>query len=520
MTSTTDDSESSFFERISTSDWYGDMPLIGIYLGNEEKTKGKLLQTNDDSSDSSSDEKLAPGFDVAWECCGDVDTNDIEKSQVKGCDTEVQVLGSAKHLISIRRTSTYPHLPGKAKREGEPIADAFSIIRQRGGGVIVSLADGCNWGAKSRNAAVKACDSFARYVAESMQRISNTLQAGHFLLRGFAEAHSSIMEDGDDAGTTTLLGGILVRLDHSKTAEQFEMFPHYVRQAASSSTSKQKKENARLTDHDWAFICCSVGDCKAFAYSVSKNKVHDITFGNRFNVNDATDPGGRLGPYLADGEPDLRNLRLYYVPCKPGDQIVITSDGVYDNLDPQTLGLLPSDLDSNGETWAKDANEKEVRLKNDFAEQFLLGNTFSQGSYDYQDLEQRFYKPDGGDDGAAASSSSSKKTTKKTRKNKQPAASSSKATPITPDQVTDALIAHCCKVTQHSRDWLKQNPRKRLPLDFTKFPGKMDHTTALSFSVLPIADNLDSSSASKPSALSPRSSCSSSSSSSSSDSSD
>ena len=51
---------------------------------------------------------------------------------------------------------------------------------------------------------------------------------------------------------------------------------------------------------------------------------------------DPTDPGGRLGPYQGrEQKPDLRNLCCYYHPCEPGDLLIIVSDGVYDNLDPE-----------------------------------------------------------------------------------------------------------------------------------------------------------------------------------------
>ena len=91
----------------------------------------------------------------------------------------------------------------------------------------------------------------------------------------------------------------------------------------------------------WCFIFISVGDCKAFLYSRRKVEEHicfpfslkqtsvadklclnqkgtfqDITVGNRMEVNDPRDPGGRLGPYINDFDPDLRNLALACVSCE------------------------------------------------------------------------------------------------------------------------------------------------------------------------------------------------------------
>ena len=49
-------------------------------------------------------------------------------------------------------------------------------------------------------------------------------------------------------------------------------------------------------------------------------------------VMDARDPGGRLGPYMEGGGPDLRNLRLYFLRCCQGDIITVVSDGIHDNM--------------------------------------------------------------------------------------------------------------------------------------------------------------------------------------------
>ncbi len=55
------------------------------------------------------------------------------------------------------------------------------------------------------------------------------------------------------------------------------------------------------------FVCGGVGDCKAYAYRQRERIVEDFTACNReFSENDASDPGGRIGPYL-ESRPDLRN---------------------------------------------------------------------------------------------------------------------------------------------------------------------------------------------------------------------
>lgn len=45
----------------------------------------------------------------------------------------------------------------------------------------------------------------------------------------------------------------------------------------------------------FVFEFVSVGDCKAFRYDARAKKCTDITVGNRNNLSDPRDPGGRLG---------------------------------------------------------------------------------------------------------------------------------------------------------------------------------------------------------------------------------
>ncbi len=61
---------------------------------------------------------------------------------------------------------------------------------------------------------------------------------------------------------------------------------------------------------EYVFVCAGVGDCKAYAFLQKERKVIDLTSRNReASENDASDPGGRLGPYV-DNQPDLRNCEI------------------------------------------------------------------------------------------------------------------------------------------------------------------------------------------------------------------
>lgn len=45
----------------------------------------------------------------------------------------------------------------------------------------------------------------------------------------------------------------------------------------------------------WVYIFATIGDCKVFKYDCQKQECADITIGNRNNIDDPRDPGGRLG---------------------------------------------------------------------------------------------------------------------------------------------------------------------------------------------------------------------------------
>jgi hypothetical protein len=49
----------------------------------------------------------------------------------------------------------------------------------------------------------------------------------------------------------------------------------------------------------------------------------------------------------------LRNLLSYCTVCDDKDLILVVSDGIHDNLDPQYFGKLPSDfnIESKNNSW-------------------------------------------------------------------------------------------------------------------------------------------------------------------------
>ncbi|KAN0037096.1 hypothetical protein ACTFIV_002428 [Dictyostelium citrinum] len=304
-------------------------------------------------------------------------------------------------------TSTYPFLPNTTERAGDPIADRYTcaVYNNR---LITCLADGCNWGQKPKEAAQNASTAFIDYVISKNDDMTNVKEVGKILFNAFECAHKSIMLGKDEfweAGTTTLLGGVLLEINKG-----------------SDKWSPQ-----------WEFVCASVGDCKA--YLLSQGEVTDITEGNRSNL-DAKDCGGRLGPHLEQGKPDLRNLNIFCASVYDEDIIMIVSDGVHDNLDPKHLGKTPNDMSKefnlNGEKWTDVDFSKAQVAKNAFTASLL--ETLAADSTD-------------------------------------------------PCEISNRILEHCWNTTVASRFFMENNAGKRLPEDYSRYPGKMDHTSIICFKV-------------------------------------
>lgn len=327
-------------------------------------------------------------------------------------------------FISAKSISTYPKKGEGNKREGDPICDQY-CLSHFSNRTIFSLADGCNWGDEPRNAAQKAVRVFEEYMKKHQRDIKYTTDVINFMLRAYLTAHNTIIEGRTEetiflAGTTTMLGGMILEIE------------------------PDAKANSR-----WAFICLSLGDCKAYIWSHKTGQVTEITEGNRQNITDARDPGGRIGPYLDKGAPDLRNLGAYWYPCEKGDIVIVVTDGVYDNFDPQHLGKSPQELKVPGgyQTWQEIDNLKDdevikeaEKIKNLFIKRFI--NAMIGGE----------------------------KSTKPENK-------------TSPSLFVNKLTDHCLKLTKPSRDFMEQNPTIPLPKDYNKYPGKMDHTTCVAFKI-------------------------------------
>lgn len=127
--------------------------------------------------------------------------------------------------------------------------------------------------------------------------------------------------------------------------------------------------------------------------------------------------------------------------------IILVSDGVHDNLDPQQLGKLPSDLDIQ----IKDNSWKELEKTRD-------KSLYSEAERRKNIFTSKFINALIGGEKSLQSGSRN-----------------------TPTSIVETLIAHANEVTKASREFMEQNPGTKLPKEYSQFPGKMDHATCVVF---------------------------------------
>jgi len=338
-----------------------------------------------------------------------------------------------KDLVMAKSVSAYPQkvLQGTTNsdgspillevREGDPICDQYALLAFENR-VMVAVADGCNWGEEPRLAAEKASYIFIDYLKKHQKDISDLRDTVPLILRAFMAAHNTIidgysMDNIYQAGTTTMIAGMCFEL-----LSPYQGFSH-------------------------AFVFVSLGDCKAYHLRMRSGDITDLTDDNRNNILDAKDPGGRIGPHLEGGQPDLRNLSVFWVPCDAEDILFLTTDGVHDNLDPQHLGKLPSELNLTipNDSWSsldpqKDPGtyEQARKAKSAFIKSFI------NNLIGVENPVTQVNRP-------------------------------------TPALLTERLITHCLSTTESSRSFMEKNYGKKLPPDFKQYPGKMDHVTCCAF---------------------------------------
>jgi hypothetical protein len=329
----------------------------------------------------------------------------------KALDEVPSRLSSSLRVVSQmagRSVSTYPLLADGKTRVGSPICDTYYGELHKDEVAVLCICDGCGWGFKSREAATRANNAFVEHATRGMRDATDSQALAALLLRAVGEAHCKIVDGKNEnrmAGTTTLLGGVVLPI----------------------------RSSLKL----YHFVFASAGDCKAYWWKRSTGKVVDLCVGSRGDLNDPKDPGGRIGPHTRAGLPDLRNLQLGACVCDPGDLLILMTDGVADNLDPEFSGVTPEECGVL-ETGDWDAVSPATRA-------------VAKSMWGCRKMAELF--------GAAVK----------------------EVGDLTPEAVVYSLLKFCTELTKRSREFLEASPYGRIPEDFLQYPGKLDHTSALCY---------------------------------------
>ncbi|XP_049849642.1 uncharacterized protein LOC126319965 [Schistocerca gregaria] len=221
----------------------------------------------------------------------------------------------------IRKTSNQSYLPCQC---GVVIWNHFTLV---------CIADGLTCNAASRQAcecAVKAVVSEFR----ALNLVSNELRrtvAG--ILKCYSLAHKRILENQKiiwNAGTTTLLVCVTVEVEPCEASEFCK----------------------------WCCISVSIGNGRVYYWNRQEGRVQEVTRHSEY-----ADPGGRIGPYIYNGCPDLRNFEVSYKFCSAGDVIFLCSRNLYEKFDPEYLGVMPNEVRALKSSGTGDADQLPDKWK-------------------------------------------------------------------------------------------------------------------------------------------------------------
>ena len=183
---------------------------------------------------------------------------------------------------------------------GDPVADVFGVI-VRENVCLMAIADGVNWGRKSRLAARCATHAVMEHITANLAQVNSdpTTSVIAQLL------HESVTMKAQDlilekhATLTTLSAAIVCEMG---------------------------------TPREWGLFVCAVGDSPVYIYCPHTRQVVEATVGcHADGIRDMRLAGGVLGPSFGSS-PDFSNLTYAFVPVYTGDIVFAVSDGVSDNF--------------------------------------------------------------------------------------------------------------------------------------------------------------------------------------------
>ena len=189
---------------------------------------------------------------------------------------------------------------------GDPIADVFGVsVRENC--CIMAVADGVNWGKKSRLAARCATHAAMEHISRNAPRV-----------------------DANPTGST-----IFQLLREAVTEKAQELI---IKHGATLTTLSVAVicEMQTPGHHQWGLFLCAVGDSPVYIYCPHTQQLVEATLGCHDGVRDMRMAGGVLGPNYGTS-PDLSNLSYAFLPVYPGDIVFAASDGVSDNFSSKVM---------------------------------------------------------------------------------------------------------------------------------------------------------------------------------------
>ena len=261
-------------------------------------------------------------------------------------------------------TSLYESNPVTKQTVGDPIADTYAILG-RNNNCILLMADGVNWGVRSKRAsrcAVRAALNYInKYLFFDNNNNNTNIRTTHDLFKIMSKAFDDAQEFiiKNEGSMTTLCCSVVIKLKDSSLSGGHD---------DSSSTH---------------VVCTlSIGDSTAYVFSKEKG-IFELTKGSRNvqNDRDIRDVGGALG-YVYGTKPDLSNINYSIMYIKSNDIVFLVSDGISDNFDPCISGCARKKTSSineiNGDLPVMEPYERYLCSLNHMFEILMRNKTLNE----------------------------------------------------------------------------------------------------------------------------------------------
>lgn len=274
------------------------------------------------------------------------------------------------------------------------------------------VADGCGLSIESRDAAQIVVYALRAHILQNSQREQNLQELIQVILNASKEAHRELISGASKPRITTFT------VNFAFTTPSGERY----------------------------LLVIGLGDTKCFlSYQTDTGKPVTLDLSQNMRGDaDLTDSGGALGGFYPDFErkyvmPKLDNL---FVTCVrlPSDRNFYAfnlSDGVYDNLNPESLGYSPAEANNLVAELLPEISWEELRpdLRIKLIAKFQI-EQFSNLLVKFSFFERENL-----------------------------------------EEVCDLFVQHCWGVTSQTRFLMEEQPKAMQPKTSKEFPGKIDHTT-------------------------------------------